>query len=134
MIEIFFVRRPWKGKQNHESPSINIGRGPLVTNVNPASGKLLVYVQEMLATQTLDRWCHWIAYLLYFMFFHLYFNDFSFLFPFTSASTPENLPGTSRTHTSVKSKKMPNSSRKFPASSAFPKKEKTFNSRRQLSP
>ena len=36
-------------------PGKNIGRGPLGTNGNPASDSLLVYFQEMLATQTLDR-------------------------------------------------------------------------------
>ena len=38
--------------------------------------------------------------------FHLYFNDLSFVFPFPSGKASENLPGTSRNGTNVKSKKM----------------------------
>ena len=73
------------------------------------SGLLLVYFQEVLESQMLDRWCHWTLDPIFFfilMVFHLYFKGFSFLSQFTSGNASENLSGTSGTRTSAKCKNM----------------------------
>ena len=81
----------------------------------------------MLATQTLDRWCHCTLDRIFSIF--VWFSKcilicFYFFSPITSGNVSENLPGTSGTRTSMKCKKTSgNTSAKLIAPSGFPKKE-----------
>ena len=111
MIETDSQRRPWEGKQNQKSPSKNIGRGSLMTNANPASGKLPVYFRLMgNASNTdagplvpLDAGSH-MFYILWLSICISMISRFSFRLLAIPAS--ENVQGTSGTRTSVKSKKI----------------------------